>query len=397
MMRSTWILLAAIAVLGVALGVGLTMTNVEPTEIVEPAEAADQALETGEDPRFPPLPPADGPQPKLVVEGDTVHRFGEMELATSGSHTWTFRNLGGYPLEVVQGESTCKCTIAGVEQNKIPPGESAEITLNWTIKGRNPFFRQSAQILTNDPELRRVDLVAEGTITDTVRAVPAYLSARKPRQQPRTFQTKVFCMRTDDFEITGHRFSNKELASFFDVDVQPLGDANLLRSWGARGAVDVTITVRPGLPEEAIQQNLILLTNLPQRPEVMVQLSLAADQAISLFGKGWNAEYGLLDLGDVRSDVGLKRKMRIMIRGADETDFELRVVETDPEFLHVQTGEPERKGNSLSVPLVIEVPPGTPAGSYVGGSQGRLGEVRLETNHPAIPEWSFSVRLNVLP
>ena len=391
-------LLLVVAVIGAAIGVGLTLTRVEPAHVVHPASAAAAAVEPAADPRYPPLPPPDGPQPALVVDGPTVYDFGEMEWGTSGSHSWLFRNVGDYPLELRQGESTCKCTIAGVDSNKIPPGESAQVTLKWTVKGRQPLFRQSAAILTNDPNLRHVELVAKGTVTDTLRIVPNYFSARKPRKQPKTFQAKIFCLRTDDFQITGHRFSDESLAPFFDVQIEPLGEENVLRAWGAKGAKIVSITVSPGLPDGAIDQRLILSTNIPQRPEVMVSLALSDVDAVSLVSKGWNARQQTLDLGDISQSTGLRRKARLMIHGqAASEPVDLKVVDVVPDFVKITSGRSERKGNSLSIPLEIKVPAGAPLSNYMGGKLGRTGHVKVETTHPHAPSWSFQLRFTVVP
>jgi len=394
-MRSFYALMVLVAV-GLAVGVGLTMTRLKPAEMVRPVEAVSNAIRPGEDPRFPPLPPENGSLPSAVVEGSTTFNFGEMEIGSSDTHTWVFHNRGNYPLELRQGESTCKCTIAGVETNQIPPGKKADVTLRWTIKTQEPFFRQSAAILTNDPTRRRIELVAEGTTNDTLRIIPASFSSRKPRKAPKIFEASLFCVRTEQLEITGHRLSNHDLADFFEVEVTPLDNQDL-RTMGARSAKKITIKVLPGLPDGPIDQKVIFMTNLPQRPEVMISLSLSNENMISLVGKGWKPSYNFLDLGDIRQANGLRRKMRLMIRGEGYENFKLHVTSTVPDFVHITVGEFELEGNSSSVPLLIEIPPGAPLCSYLGGKTGKLGEVRLETTSPRAPQWSFKLRFTVIP
>jgi len=82
--------------------------------------------------------------PKAVVAGGQVHDFGVMEADAVGSHVFVLRNEGNAPLEVRQGDATCKCTVGligtksdkekGEQYVEIPPGESTQVTLEWKTK-----------------------------------------------------------------------------------------------------------------------------------------------------------------------------------------------------------------------------------------------------------------------
>ena len=52
-------------------------------------------------------------------------------------------------------------------------------------------------------------------------------------------------------------------------------------------------------------------------------------------------------------------------------------------------------GAVVETPLVIEIPPGSPAVNRLGSDQGKLGEIILETTHPRVPKVRILVRLAV--
>ncbi|MFI4874394.1 MAG: DUF1573 domain-containing protein, partial [Blastopirellula sp. JB062] len=95
------------------------------------------------------------PQPKVEVER-TEYNFGSMERFEKSSHTFTIRNVGDAPLQLEVGDSSCSCTLAGLEEAGVAPGEETHIKLEWTLKFKEGPFRQSATILTNDPNRREV-------------------------------------------------------------------------------------------------------------------------------------------------------------------------------------------------------------------------------------------------
>jgi hypothetical protein len=61
------------------------------------------------------------------------------------------RNVGQGPLKLAKGPTNCKCTVAGLKDQEIPPGGQASIRLEFTPNDLGPF-RQGATIWTNDPE-----------------------------------------------------------------------------------------------------------------------------------------------------------------------------------------------------------------------------------------------------
>ena len=112
--------------------------------------------------------------PIAVVVGSTEYDFGTMERRGIRSHTFVVRNDGTEPLTLIKGETTCKCTLSSLAAGEILPGKSVEVKLEWTAKEVGPSlqFYQSADIISNDPNNRLIQLVVKGNIIQSVMPKP---------------------------------------------------------------------------------------------------------------------------------------------------------------------------------------------------------------------------------
>ena len=85
-----------------------------------------------------------------------------------------------------------------------------------------------------------------------------------------------------------------------------------------------------------------------------------------------------------------------MIRGEDADQVKLSVASVDPPELVAKLGEPKKiKEGLVHVPLVIEVPPGTPPMARLDIDQHDEARVVLKTTHPDVPEMVLGVRFAV--
>ena len=60
-----------------------------------------------------------------------THDFGTLDPLTVHEHVFVIRNAGDAPLELTEGPTTCKCTLARLGQNTVPPGGKATVMLQW--------------------------------------------------------------------------------------------------------------------------------------------------------------------------------------------------------------------------------------------------------------------------
>ena len=95
----------------------------------------------------------------LVIKGPSIHfeetlyNFGITQEGDILSHTFIFTNTGVDTLEI-DPRATCHCTTALSSGNRIPPGGSGEIQVEFDTTGRkiNGITTESVLVRSNDPE-----------------------------------------------------------------------------------------------------------------------------------------------------------------------------------------------------------------------------------------------------
>ncbi len=326
--------------------------------------------------------------------------FGTMDINAEGSHNFLITNVGEGPLQIEPGETSCGCTLSEIDRSELPPGQSTEVTITWHADGKVGPYRHTATILTSDPERSRVTLTVSGRITETVRAVPRELVfGQVAVGESVSGEVQLFCNLDEPLEVLSWEFSETEEAPFFEVDVEPIPDEQLASDPEAKSGVRVGVALKPGLPQGAFRQTIRLKTNLDQVPEVSipVQGTLAGDISIVAIGSGWEADHNMLSLGTVDATRGIRRQLLLVVRGQYRNEVAFEPIRVFPDWLEVTVGatSPIGGGAVNQTPLWIAIPEGAPPAAHLGSELGKLGEVRLETNHPKTPELRIRLRFAV--
>ena len=340
--------------------------------------------------------------PKLVIEQQD-HDFGKMETNNSGRHEFMVTNAGDQPLTLEQGKRlcgccTCVCTTQLPEGGRIPPGESAGVTLQWNIKRFTGAFHQTSTLLTNDRGRPEVTLGVSGRITPTVRAVPWQLVfSRVSAGEQATGEVRVYGYRSEPLEITDCRIADTAAAPFFDTELVPLPADQLARQEDATSGFLLRVTLKPGLPPGPFGQQIILHTNVDSAPTLQVPVEGAIAGDVSVVGRGWDSRTGVLEFPPVVGSKGAERELMILIRGADCQQAELQPVQITPEFVEIDLGEttPVNEGASTRTRLTVRIPAQSPPGSHLGPPQGELGRIVLDTNCPQQPHIEILLRFAV--
>jgi hypothetical protein len=370
--------------LGVVFGAGLAYWEYGPSG-PQLAAAASSAS------------PGDSAQPSAVVD-EPVHKFGTIELGGSQSHNFTIRNTGNAPLTLSKGgPPTCKCTRFEVEDSSVPPGASGIVTLDWKGEGEIGPFRQSGEILTNDPKHPKITLFVEGELTEAVRIEPRELVfSSMPARDPVAGQVRIYAVNSEGLEIVSHQFESSEGAQQFDVSFTPLS-ADEVAAHKAKSGVLAPLTSKPTLPLGPIRQKISLESNLASKPALQISINGTVVSDISIIGPDWSNDVAVLRLGAIKRSEGRSRTLRLVTRGQHRKDIEFSVASKSPEFLQVSLGEmiEVNQGAVTQVPLTIAVPRGAPEANHLGSAQGKMGEVVLSTSHPDVKEVKLKVQFVV--
>jgi hypothetical protein len=343
----------------------------------------------------PPAPASSGLAPKLVVEHDEFD-FGSLEVGGTGRHTFVFKNQGRGPLVLTKGETSCVCTLASIENSEVPPGGSTKIEVQWHPPTHGPF-RQSAQVLTNDPQRPRVELSIYGNVVASFRLVPERIVfSGLTANRGATGQARVYSYVTDHLTITEPEWSDKSTVQFYDLQIKPLSASQLKEEEGAKSGCLIQVTVKPGLPAGTFGETIRFHVNKPGNPALQLTVEGTVAGPIEIAGREWDAEHGMLMLGQVHSLEGSKSVLYLMIRGDALKQADIRLNNVVPKTLKVSVGKMEKMGPEVGrVPLMIEIPPGSRPEDHLGTQLGPLARIFLDTGLPDDKQMRILVRYAV--
>jgi hypothetical protein len=393
-MKTNHVVIASI-VLGAALGSGISWGYFHDSPalaVVAPAVGPRPVVTKG--------------QPKVAVDSH-FHDFRQVEHNVKVSHAFKLTNVGDRLLELEPGTTTCsRCTIATLEKNRLKPGESTRVTIEYTPTQSQPIFRQHASIKTNDPEQKLVELNIEGTVSSRFRVMPQVLVlSRFSAKESKSADLRILDFASDEMDVETCYFLHPETIDYFNAEVLPM-ETDELSENEAKSGCRVRVTAKPGLPVGPVRQTIRIAVKTPDRanPHSMdISIEGTVDSDISLVGRGWNAVRNRLSIGEVRSEQGAKRELYLMLRGPRRNDTIIKPTVVDPSWLKVRLGEPREltssedgQGGVTQIPLTIEIPPGMPAVNHLGTNQGKFAEVVLETTNPDVKQIRMDLQFIIL-
>ncbi len=379
--------IALAIVLGLAIGVGAGWWRYDSRPYGGPSGLPRDGL--------PEVDAGAAAQPKAVVD-NARHEFGRMFIGEDGKHDFVLRNDGNAPLEIREGKKTCRCTDVIIEKSSIQPGRSGKVTVSWRSDQQVDASREIAHatIRTTDPDQRSIKLTVLGRIIPAARTVPGELVFdRLSAGEPTTAVARLYGYVKRSLKILAVDVADKRTAEYFDAAVEPLSAEEIEEEPDAKSGYLLRITVKPGLPLGAFRQKILIRTNLERAPQVEVPVvgSVVGDIKIVAVGGGWNDSTGTLTLGTVKSGEGATRQLILVVRGPHRRSVTFGPVRCMPEFLDVKLGERKETETSVTLPVTIRIPKGSPAANYLGGEQGKLGEIMIEADHPQVPRLRIRV------
>ncbi|MDX1945336.1 MAG: DUF1573 domain-containing protein [Pirellulaceae bacterium] len=379
--------LFAVVSLGIGIAIGLAITRQEFARETLPltAPSASPAVAAG---------PKIGTGPKLTVVNGERHDFGTMNRNAAGEHTFVVRNDGDAELVLKKGNPTCKCTSFELDKDRLAPGESTSVHLQWKTLTSDVRFEQSAPLIVdNDPDKTTIALVIEGRVIDVVRPerwdiVLTDISANEPAHA----RLKIFSYKDKELAIAKQEWLNPQQADHFDARFEPLTPEEISQEAGAAGGLALLLDVRPGLPLGTIDETLRLTTSAAgvEPLEIRLRGSVATD--ISLAGPRVVPEKLLVNLGQLKPADGIKTTVYLLIKGPyrEETTLQITGVEPASE-LTAKLGEPQRDNPRIvRYPVALSLPPGLSPVARAG--DGSYALVKIATTHPQTKELTLKVR-----
>jgi hypothetical protein len=333
---------------------------------------------------------ADAPaHPKLELP-EAEYDFGTMNTVTAGTHAFVVRNVGEGPLALKVGPTSCKCTVAGLDKNEIPPGQQATIQLDWTT-GRLPLYSHYATIFTNDPSRKSFDLTVHGKVqmlfqTDVSEIVlPSLLPG-----EPATAELLLFSQVWDSLSV--EKLDSPLPGLKWEVESVEPASAEMK---DARCARRLRLSIPAGLPVGELASSVRLTLAGPgDAGEHTLDLPLygTVQPRISLIG-GDTDQHGNIELGSLPQGRG--RRINLLVKVRDrQAGLDKLQISTFPDFLQASL-RPRSEGQARGLyDLVIEIPQDAPVGQFRGSP---LGEVRIDTGDPRLGSVKLGVTFAILP
>ncbi|MEW4562508.1 DUF1573 domain-containing protein [Bremerella sp. JC770] len=340
--------------------------------------------------------------PHAVVENGAVFAFGRMELNSVGKHTFVVKNEGKGVLELTMEGTTCKCTMADLEEGdtlEVAPGESTDIKLEWRPKSYSEDFAQTARIATNDPRNSMLELRITGSVVQAILLDPTEVRfTNLAAGETRKATTKVLSFKEEAFEIEDLNVTGDQ-AELLTATHRPLTKEELEQSNGALAGYQIEVQVKPGLPLGTNRHTIVAHTTSEFAPELEITVTSFIVGDISVIAvKKYDRDKSVLYLNKLKKAEGASTKLFLIVKGPHRDDVSIDVQETFPDFLNVKIGEPEsiNNGTVRKFPLTIDIPAGVPEGNYLGPDRKDLGKIALSVDgHPQIKEVNIGVYFSV--
>jgi hypothetical protein len=93
-----------------------------------------------------------------------VHNFGDIVEGTIVTHEFTITNEGDAELQLIKVSSSCGCTAAKPDKDKLQPGDSTKITVTFKSKSRHGKQKKYIYVFTNDKSNSRYRLIIHSNV-----------------------------------------------------------------------------------------------------------------------------------------------------------------------------------------------------------------------------------------
>lgn len=333
----------------------------------------------------------DGERPRAVIVGNNVHDFGKLDPLSQKKFSFTVRNDGNANLQLGDGGSTCKCTMANIKSPIVKPGEETEIEVDFNT-GRDREYLQTAKVTTNDPLNKTLQFQVRGEVLTRLAVDPSSVSfgVIPPTKQLPLARTLVHSRVLDNLTLlkvdpsveldwkiaaaTKEQLAVHGAKSGFWIEMQP-------PSLGAFEPGFFTVVLNVTAEGEDEEGDLV-------QEQVRTGFGGRIMRRFTVYGDAIDGS-GLITLGNVREGQGKRERLIVKIR---DNNPELKDVsiQVKPDF--VQTAWTEKEPGLYLMDLIV--PDDAPPGDYSGSFQG---EVVVKLKHDTVRDQVFPLEFDVLP
>lgn len=104
--------------------------------------------------------------PPKVSTQQMEYDFGQVPRGDHVKYNFVVTNVGGDLLEINDVRASCGCTAAKPEKDKLAPGESTNIKVDFNSAGRSGKQTKIITVKTNDPDKPEIRFTLTGSVVD---------------------------------------------------------------------------------------------------------------------------------------------------------------------------------------------------------------------------------------
>lgn len=374
-MKPSQIIISVLVVLVVlSITIGIT-TMVENDKTTELRPNHDHPLE---------LAAEGGPMPKAVID-ETKYEFGSMGVGKKRSHTFVVKNEGDGPLVLKKGSSTCKCTVALLEDSELQPGDSVEIELEWEPTVADKEFVQSATIHTNDPAMKEISLTIAGAVESSIVTFPSTewrFGEIDVTASQASIKAVVVSHTAKGFDITDVTSTMPRV----DCTWEPMS-ASELETYRAKSGYHVTTEATGPFPIGNLQGELTLhikgRTQADEVNDIKLMLAGLCRGPLKLRpltpNVSWTKERQSMAIKSFQATEGTHVRFLVTVLGLEEGQV-MKFTDVDsPDNINVTLTHQSRAAYWLDLKIA--------SGRPVSVSSETPLKIKISTTHKKLPEW----------
>lgn len=139
--------------------------------------------------------------PDIEIEAPT-HDFGTLPQMETIDHTFTIKNVGTLPLEILEVNPSCTCEKVALKERTIPPHGETELEVRYRGSTNSGKTRVAVYLKTNDPDEPEVVVSLFGVINGIAGVYPGHFNLRDIGQGETIRQSFVIYPRTYGHKLT---------------------------------------------------------------------------------------------------------------------------------------------------------------------------------------------------
>lgn len=139
--------------------------------------------------------------PDIEIDGPT-HDFGTLPQMETADHTFTIKNVGNMPLEILEVNPSCTCEKVALKDKTIPPGSETILEVRYRGSTNSGKTRVAVYLKTNDPDEPEVVVSMFGIINGIAGVYPGHFNLGDIAQEESIRKSFVIYPRTYGHKLT---------------------------------------------------------------------------------------------------------------------------------------------------------------------------------------------------